>query len=73
MTQEQYERAAEIQAELKKLKKVVAHLKYDNSFVKVHVSDLAGYDDIRDKGLKNCMEDYLSCRISELEKEFKEL
>lgn len=73
MTQEQYERAAEIQAELKKLKKVVAHLKYDNSFVEVHVASIAGYDDIRDKGLKGYMADYLSCRIAELEKEFKEL
>ena len=73
MTQEQYERAAEIQAELKKLKKVVAYLKYDHSFVEVHVASIAGYDDIRDKGLKDCMADYLSCRIPELEKEFEEI
>lgn len=73
MTQEQYERAAEIQAELKKFKKVVARLKYDNSFVEVHVAGIAGFDEIRDKGLHDCIVDYLSCRITELEKEFQEL
>lgn len=73
MTQEQYERAAEIQAELKKLKKVVDHLRYDNAHAEVHVPGIAGFDEIRDKGLVNCMADYLSCRIAELEKEFEEL
>lgn len=73
MKQEQYERAAEIQHELKKLKKVVDHLRYDNAFIEVHVQGIAGFDEIRDKRLINCMADYLSCRIVELEKEFDEL
>lgn len=73
MTQEQYERAAEIQAELKKLKKAVDHLEYDSAFVEVHVSGVAGFDEIRDKGLRDCMADYLSCRIAVFEKEFEEL
>lgn len=49
MTIEQYERAAEIQAELEKLKKVVDHLRYDNAHVEVHVQGIAGFDEIRDK------------------------
>lgn len=73
MTQEQYERAAEMQAELKKLKKVVDHLKYDSAFVEVHVQGVAGFDEIRDKELINCVLNYLSCRIAELEKEFEKL
>ena len=73
MKQEQSERAAQIQAELTKLKKVVDHLEYDSAFVEVHVSCIAGFDEIRDKGLINCMADFLRCRIAELEKEFEEL
>lgn len=73
MTQEQYERAAEMQAELKKLKKGVDHLKYDSAFMEVHAPGVAGFDEIRDKALINCVLNYLSCRIAELEKEFEEL
>lgn len=73
MTQEQYERAVMLQAELKRLKKAVHHLGYDSAFVEVHVPGVAGFDEIRDKGLRDCMADYLSCRIAELEKEFEEL
>lgn len=73
MTQEQYERAVMLQAELKSLKMAVDHLRRDNSFVEVHVSGVAGFDEIRDKGLRDCMADYLSCRIAELEREFEEL
>lgn len=79
MTQEQYERAAEIKAELRNSKAVLRKLESDEVIISVYVCGGDSYDaepstmTINNNNIRNTMIDYLNDRIAELKKEFEEL
>lgn len=72
MTQEQYERAAKVKAEIENLEKAKKIFSYA---CQVHIvaNEVAGFAILHDAGLNQCIKDYITKQIAELEKEFEEL
>lgn len=72
MTQEQYERAVEVKAEIENLERAGKLLGYA---CQVHIvaNGVAGCAILHDAGLNQCIKDYIAKQIAELEKEFEEL
>lgn len=77
MTQEQYERAESVRYEIKRLKIVLEGVESDNGRVFVSYygdgATIPTKEALYDSGLNAVMKNYLTRRITELEKEFEGL